>query len=71
MRCVRTCVVTSEGGSPLDHEVIFDDRRALGILRRVSASMLTALARASPRPSNRPLKQRVRLPRILCSIHPL
>ncbi len=65
-----TRVVTSEGGSPPGHEVFFDDGMVRGILRRVSASMLTARARASRRPSNHPPKQRVRSPVTPRSVHP-
>ena len=69
MRCARTCVVTSEGGSPPGHEVFFNDGRVQGIVHRVSASMLTAGARESPRPSNHPSNQQVWSPRMPCSIH--
>jgi hypothetical protein len=50
------------------HEVFFDNGRVRGILRDVSASMLTARARVSWRPSNRPSKQRVRKNRRVLSI---
>ena len=51
IQCAHMCVVTWEGRWPRNREVFFDDGRALGILCQVTASMLTARASTSPRPS--------------------